>query len=221
VLVALLLPVVITARDQAQQAACMGTLRNLGIALRAYVDDSEGAMPVQTNDTLVNFGDNNTAPNWLRSLAVYVDGRRQVFYCPSAAIGYWTGWNPTATSDTNYMANQAMLGRRITRIPNSSQYVFAQEHWQREDNAWLRPRFNYTDGAGKSHYNIWHDSTYYGFEIYEALHRKGTSGNLMFLDGHVETRAYKDLRSSDFGLTPDNVWNINGSYTNDYTCLWQ
>ena len=31
-------------------------------------------------------------------------------------------------------------------------------------------------------------------------------GNLIFVDGHAEYRKYRMLRSSDFGLTPDELY---------------
>lgn len=61
---------------------------------------------------------------------------------------------------------------------------------------------------------------YYGFEVYERTHNDRKTGNLLYLDGHVEARAYQDMRSSDFGLTPDDPWTLTNSYSSVYTTLW-
>jgi prepilin-type processing-associated H-X9-DG protein len=36
------------------------------------------------------------------------------------------------------------------------------------------------------------------------VHHEG--GNLIFVDGHAEYRKYRRLRSSDFGLSPDELY---------------
>jgi prepilin-type processing-associated H-X9-DG protein len=38
------------------------------------------------------------------------------------------------------------------------------------------------------------------------------AGNLLFTDGHAETRRGKSMRSGDFGLTPENDdWSVSQS----------
>ena len=41
----------------------------------------------------------------------------------------------------------------------------------------------------------------YGFELYSIIHTKG--GNLLYTDGHAEYKKGAQLRSQDFGLTPE------------------
>jgi prepilin-type processing-associated H-X9-DG protein len=50
-------------------------------------------------------------------------------------------------------------------------------------------------------------------EAYTNSHNHG--GNLCFLDGHVEYRQYKALRSGDYGLTPDEPWSMTNATTPD------
>ena len=228
VLISLLLPALGRARDAARQTVCMSNMHQVAAALSAYVNENKLYMPFQSDQEFEGFGEPNVASSWIGSLLPYVHTSKSMFYCPNAEIWAGPGWTPTANSDASYMASQVLTGFmlngkphrvRITQIPHSSQVVYVQEHWFRQDNAWLRPCFVYNDADGTPHYSIWHDSQYYGFEVYERTHNGRRSGNLMFLDGHVEPRAWKDLRSGDFGLTPDDPW-LQGNTVSVYRTIW-
>jgi prepilin-type processing-associated H-X9-DG protein len=43
-------------------------------------------------------------------------------------------------------------------------------------------------------------------------------GNLVFVDGHVKYKTYKQLRSRDFGLTPDD--GVEAKSDKPYTALF-
>ena len=43
-------------------------------------------------------------------------------------------------------------------------------------------------------------------------------GNLVFVDGHVKYRTYRQLRSADFGLTPDD--GIEAKFDKVYTAVF-
>src|SRR2546428_13829508 len=49
VLLALLLPVLGTARESARRAACLSNLRQIGLALGAYPEDNRGFLPYSRN----------------------------------------------------------------------------------------------------------------------------------------------------------------------------
>lgn len=77
ILTALLLPALSRAKASAKSAKCKSNLRQLGIALRLYVDDFEKYPPPIFN--LYWYGDTNIA------LLPYCGGNTHLFYCPSKA----------------------------------------------------------------------------------------------------------------------------------------
>ncbi len=228
-LIAMLLPALNRARDAAKQTGCASNMHQIAVAVSGYVNENKLFLPFQFDGEDEGFGEAGASPSWIAALIPYMNGERSMFYCTNAEIWPGPGWIPTANSDASYMANQALTGYigasgargvKITAVPTAAQVVYVQEHWFRQDNAWLRPCYTFSDASGTPHYQIWHDSQYYGFEVYERTHKSRTTGNLLYLDGHVESRAYQDMRSSDFGLTPDDPWTLGNAYSGVYTTLW-
>ena len=68
-----------------------------------------------------------------------------------------------------------------------------------------RPR---TSPPNFHNYQQWHQFAG-GVENYASAHDGGS--NLIFFDGHGEYRKYKDLRSGDYGLVPDEPWSKTNS----------
>jgi prepilin-type processing-associated H-X9-DG protein len=101
-----------------------------------------------------------------------------------------------------------------------------QEAWSLSHNLWNQPEPNDRDephlnGLIPTTYNEWHmwantgvsDSfiTQFPRENLSNVHDEG--GNLVFVDGHAEYRKYRKLRSSDFGLTPDELYEPTAAQT--------
>jgi prepilin-type N-terminal cleavage/methylation domain-containing protein/prepilin-type processing-associated H-X9-DG protein len=201
ILMALLLPSIGKARDTAQQVKCMSNLRQVGVALYSYLSVEEQRLPTQTGD-VPNFMDPAAPANFLRALAPYT--QPQAWVCPTVlrASQALPGYSETVLSATNYQANGCVLGRKIGSLLNPSSIIFADEVWVLNDWAWARPAANAV---------WWHNTDTFGREIYCQAHRQFTAGSLLFLDGHVEMRAYKDLRSRDFAIQPDQAWSWTNS----------
>ena len=90
VLAAIVIPVVSMARGTASQVACLGNLRQVGMAMGAYADEHRGLLPAEKN-----YGDDDpdTSPAWFYRLPEYLErddvrGNRTVFQC---AAFKWSG----------------------------------------------------------------------------------------------------------------------------------
>ena len=199
------------AREAAKATKCLSNMRQLAIAYTAYVSENGGVGPVQNYQYVNDFADpavydsgNPNTINWLALLMPYLSGGNVLkdLYCPSASDSTWThNQQSTVISITNYMANQAVLGRKVTMIPQSSQVVLAQEDRFLWDAAWLRPyKFSAASGGNPAQYGdwCWDNKPTWGQE-YSYHHRKG--GNLAFVDGHAEWRHNKMVHPIDFGLS--------------------
>ncbi len=114
-LAALLLPALASARERSKGAACLANLRQMGIAVRAYADDSRGDIPYGPTapafTSPLDLYPSTGAPTSLISLGTgapvglglllqsYVANQPKVFFCPSS--------DPPANAD----AQLAQVGR--------------------------------------------------------------------------------------------------------------
>ncbi|HEX3355525.1 MAG TPA: prepilin-type N-terminal cleavage/methylation domain-containing protein [Tepidisphaeraceae bacterium] len=241
-MIAILLPALRHAREAANRATCLGNLRQIGQGIFIYVSENQQWMPPATN-TVYNYGDPastpptmwgapNGTPNFLRTALGRRDGHVPIIVCPSVArqldgtvVGI--GYAPTDLSNTNYQANAVVLGRRISMVKHSSQIVLLDESAAATNAALCRPfpsvpgdfygLGNYANYAALPLHNflnfpLWHNVVN-GKEDSLDIHDHGVQ--LLYLDGHGDYRKYHDLRSSDFGLTPDEPWSLTNSWYPD------
>jgi type II secretory pathway pseudopilin PulG len=213
VLIALLLPSLQLARAQARKLQCLSNMRQLGMALMLYANETRGYFPYQEEGStadnsagVVNFATTGV-PNWLQSLLPYVENNATVLICPDAAATYAfpISFNPTATSATNYLGNGVVMGgiqqtdgiwktKCLSQIPNSADIICMQENCYAVDIAWLRPYFNGIVSGSPTY--IYTHSVYAGWpsgETYCSLHDGFQSGNVIFCDGHGETVRFKQV----------------------------
>ena len=204
-LISILMPALSKARKTAQQVACLSNMRQVGIGLSLYANEWKGVLPPHVPNTgsygVMDFGRlavyDGPHPNPLGSLIPHLQNR-DVFVCPSLGNDrlYFGSYAPTPESDSNYMGNDVVMGQRLGRIPRSAEMIYLQEWQWRSNTAWCRPT-RVREIANPPTFTWWH-STNIGFEEYSNNHSGG--GNLIFVDGHGEWRAHKDLKAKDFGL---------------------
>src|SRR5262249_43167887 len=139
VLVALLLPALNRAREQARATQCLSNMKQVGMALYTYLVESKNVLPPHKPypdgtfyQGVPDYG--NPAvyaqyPNVLGLLLPYMNNETRAMVCPIALHYYnpTSQFDPTPFSDTNYMANHAVAGEKITRIPHSSEIILLQE----------------------------------------------------------------------------------------------
>jgi prepilin-type processing-associated H-X9-DG protein/prepilin-type N-terminal cleavage/methylation domain-containing protein len=216
VLIGLLLPALVRARDAGRRSKCLSNLRQIGQGMAAYIAEFRGHTPAQFTNVKDFFDPTvmETQCSFPTLLIPYLGaGTKDLYICPSASE---TTWNvdeaATAVSATNYLGNAAVFYpyRKVTQIPNSSEVIAMQEDRFLWRVAILRP-----GGFGTIDvYSRWHNKREDApDEDYTNLH--GGGGNLLFVDGHAEWRRYKDLKAKDFGLTSDV--GMTGDALDDYT----
>ena len=214
ILAGMLLPALAKAKAKAHQTACLNNIKQVGLALILYADNSDDKTPVSL-DGVVNFVTSGT-PNFLGALVPYLgttQGVAKLLTCPSTPVKHPITGQVLELSSTNvssFLGNAVVLGyfnggvpvdRRISRIPNPSAMVYLQEIAVRRDTAFLRP-----SRQAVNQYRNWHFVSapvpalpLPGFpENYTVLHNAG--GNLLFVDGHVEYRKGASMTSLDFGM---------------------
>ena len=105
VLASLIVPSLGAAKAKAHSARCLSNLRQIGIALRVYAGDNEGALP-----RAVSFGSTLQAAATVdKVLRSHVSENTNVFRCPSAP-------RLVQDSETSYEWNSTLNGRLLHRV---------------------------------------------------------------------------------------------------------
>ncbi|HEX8913744.1 MAG TPA: type II secretion system protein [Humisphaera sp.] len=223
VLMGITLPAIAVAHKHAQRAKCYANLHGLGVALTTYSTQNAGTLPYQQDLFVLDFNSPTARPSVLRLLGKQMHETGN-FYCPSVLKtdnSALQGGRATDLSDTSYAVNGALLGLNLAQLKRGSSLIYIQELAERVSTAHLRPtqlaQLVVSPKPQPGTFTLWHDSEVfvdpagkYKTESMSVAHGNPPlliGGNLLFVDGHVEYRRAATLRSSDFGLTPDEGLN--------------
>lgn len=109
VLVALLLPALVGAKEGTKSTACLNNLHQMGIGLQLYVQENQNLLPV-----MQNVGTNGPPPTNGPPLNVvllpFVGGNSNIFRCPS------DNENLFALTGTSYYWNNVLNGQDADRL---------------------------------------------------------------------------------------------------------
>ncbi len=219
ILASILFPVFAQAREKARQTACISNLKQVGTALMMYTQDYDEVLPHHAGDP-ANFLAANAVSNWARAIVPY-SKNEQMLICPSAPMDPRQGVLAPTVNRTSFQGNGVVLsrlGKSLAAIPNPSDIVFVQENYFTFLVAFNRPSQINAATATPQQYRWWHlvdcraafsmvprlpRETGCG-EQYNSRHFGG--GSISFVDGHAKYRNFRTMRSSEFGLLPDEAY---------------
>ena len=195
ILAALLLPALARAKSKAQKISCLNNLKQLGLGLQMYVDDNKDTTPQHVGD-VYNFTVNTS--NYLGAVIPYLGSpNTKVWTCPTAKSSSGLNLN---TNETGYLGNGVVINRKVSLVRRPAAVVYIQELYEKRTYAYLRPAIVSPNVYKEWHYNGTLTTGGSG-EHYCIIHER--TGNLLFTDGHAESRRGASMRSGDFGLTPE------------------
>jgi prepilin-type N-terminal cleavage/methylation domain-containing protein/prepilin-type processing-associated H-X9-DG protein len=201
ILAALLFPAFARARETARRTVCLSNIKQIGLATLMYAQDYDETLPPGSDrlshDRVFDFGDPKRGSSFLGSIIPYARSRA-IFYCPDSTPHGLKIYECTAVSCTSYSGNAVVAGRPLTAVPAPAQIIYMQESFDRSNQLLLRPALESANGPGGPRYWAWFED---GMST-SMVHSEG--GNLLFVDGHARYRRAATLRSSEFGLVPDD-----------------
>ena len=222
ILAAMLLPALSKAKDKGKRVSCMSNMRQVGVALQMYEQDGRKLPPKR--HPVDDFNNPFAPPNVLNLLIFYLGTKPgtlspAVYNCPSLRPHPNPVYAPTLYSSTGLSANTVPLGRPLSAVRRPATIILTQEAWSLSNQLWNQPEPGdrspaALEGLVPNTYHEWHmwasrsvHDSFLSTSLREHLsnvHDEG--GNLVFVDGHAEYKKYRQLRSGDFGLLPDELY---------------
>lgn len=190
VLMAILLPSLNSARENAKNVQCSSNLRQMGLVMEIYLSENSRKYPAYYAEDPVGSG---SFYNWVQKIRTTTDlqtissGRKSIFHCP-VAVALNAGCDPAAAQ--TYAFNSFLGYRKADSLATPAQTFLISDGkyyppvgvWHL--NVWTAQGAGYTSGMpdpvhGKGQHVYQYavgTSTYYG------------DVNVVFADAHVERR---------------------------------
>ena len=221
ILAGMLLPALGRAKIRAQGMKCVSNSRQLGLAFLLYAEDNNQRLP----DLYTKWWGNN-APEpgglwWFQTLSSgrYLTANtvsNNVWRCPAVKPkdvqrifgAAWEGYGPVESTIIRYAyanASQRVGSRSLTDIRRTS------ELWLMGDTGVPRIPSRAPEGGYTTEIVTFPPEPANGWSLWQPQKqpacRHNAKANITFVDGHVETWNYKDLRANK-----NNVFGMNDQF---------
>jgi len=188
ILAAMLLPALAKAREKARQANCLSNLKQIGLAVHMYTDDSKEIYPYCTGYTAAaNIGLYYNTQEWYTLLRSYV-GDTRTYTCPSMSytVVYAGGTSSGHLGyGVSYQRNLAITGNvAMAQAAQPSSTIYLADGGTNNYMRWMCP--GYANGT----------CTLFTTNWAWAYDRHGTGAAYLFLDGHASNETSGTILTS-------------------------
>ncbi len=207
ILIAMLLPALNKARQQAKAIQCAANMKQIGLAVQMYVSENEGWVPMwRLHPNFTDFGKPDN-PAWFQLLAPYCAEQYTLWVCPASpeadrgAGKNIVGLDPFLITPTNVSSTMVFAmtiginghpffnknessAMRITQIRNAQGLVYAIDAPGASlgnGNSWQYMGCNGIWPSGKA----------------DPMMRHYGGANALFMDGHAQWLTEKQVRAGE------------------------
>lgn len=179
ILASMLLPALQQARAKARAISCTSQMKQIGLGIAMYVDDSKETLPTIYQEN-PGGGAHLTNGWWYNQVASYV-GDRKIYQCPSNTSTRWSNGEILYALPSAYdhaWRNGGQTPRRIGEFKRPSETLLAM------DSEWAWSHWCPSPSCG-----LCSGCVSIGCQPpYSPAHEiHGTGANVLFFDGHVES----------------------------------
>jgi len=174
VLAALGMTALRAAMQKTHATKCLASLRQVGVAVRSYINDHDGRLP----DTGHVRAEDGTSRSWLNTLSEYL-GPNFIGRCPAngrARSAATYGWNDLLTETTG-------AGLPVMRCQTQSATLAVAE----VADGYTSEHFHFAGARTRVTYNQFKSSV--------GVERHGSGANYLFVDGHVENLSSTETKT--------------------------
>jgi prepilin-type N-terminal cleavage/methylation domain-containing protein/prepilin-type processing-associated H-X9-DG protein len=194
-LIAILLPSLGRARDNAKLASCGARLKQWGTAINMYAQQWDGFIcnksPNPDNATWVSVGSSNgwyttelgSAFNAGTSTSLNSNNMKRRFFCPAA----------TVATEINYQMLIPLFGDRIRSVSSAASHggMFKTTEIKNHADTLLMTDSDVNAGASVSTIDSELMTSNKNAQLAMQNRHRG-KGNIVFVDGHVESKAWQE-----------------------------
>ncbi|HQL10255.1 MAG TPA: prepilin-type N-terminal cleavage/methylation domain-containing protein [Lentisphaeria bacterium] len=214
ILAAMLLPALSKAREKARQISCASNLKQRGLDILMYGDENEGNMPLERCRYTggwswayeIQPGNNPTTGDAVK----YMDKSWQ---CPSGSTSglsvYSTYGSKKYSFGTTYENNYGNPRNSVSHMGGTVTATAINMHKCTQPSEYLLLADAANPKSGRMHYFINPTSTSEPAGIHFIHNRQA---NLLWADGHVDSRQWKPLKALFVSKGADQLANTDGMY---------
>ncbi len=221
-LLAILLPVLGSARDAASASICRSNMRQVMVATLMYADENQLYFPQPTNDSDIAFINERARHLWFNAVDRYL-GEGAINYGTTAASRKHTQikndpiWNSFSESDRE-VNRTIKMNRFLGNVKNTGNSNGPPNlHFVKVTDVYEPTKtVTYADGVAidmhpetnmsnpRSYFFIDDNATTSNPSIMVGL-RHSDGANVMFVDGHGR-HVKQDIKPHSYGATPMRIW---------------